>query len=71
MDFNKRKACLAIILALTITKRNLRRRKWVKKWFKKRQVFTHLNLLDEIQITDAEDYRNYFCMSDSNFDKLL
>lgn len=67
---SRQKACLAIILAFA-NKRNVKRKRWVKDWLKKREEFSHTVLLKEIIKTDAEDYKNYFRMSDSSYNKLL
>lgn len=66
----RRKACIAIILALG-TKRNVKRRRWMKNWLQKREKYSHVVLLKEIGATESEDYRNYFRMSEGIFDKLL
>jgi hypothetical protein len=67
----KKKACLAIILALS-TSRKVNRKIREKEWLKKRKKHTHLNLLREISQTLAEDdYRNYYRMNETLFKKLL
>ncbi|KAK9875678.1 hypothetical protein WA026_009474, partial [Henosepilachna vigintioctopunctata] len=63
-------ACIAIILALA-TKRRVNRKRWMKQWLKKHEQFSHILLLNEIRDTEPEDYKNYFCMNDMTFDKLL
>jgi hypothetical protein len=55
--FPRRKACIAIILALG-TKRNVERRRWMKDWLQKRESYSHVVLLKEIGVTESEDYRN-------------
>ncbi|KAJ8940584.1 hypothetical protein NQ314_010662 [Rhamnusium bicolor] len=70
MDF-KKKACVAIIIALTM-KRHVKRRYWMKKWLKKRENYSHLMLLKEISDTnEVGDYKNYFRMDEETFNKLL
>ena len=64
------KACLSIILHFAL-KRNVRRKRWVKEWLLKRDQYTHLNLLNEILITDTNDYLNYFRMSAETFQLLI
>lgn len=64
------KACLSIILHFAL-KRNVRRKRWVKEWLLKRDQYTHLNLLNEILITDTSDYHNYFRMSAETFQLLV
>lgn len=67
---SRQKACLAIILACAANKR-VKRKRWVKDWLKKREQFSHMVLLKEILKTDADDYKNYFRMSDNLYNKLL
>ena len=35
------------------------------------EKYSHVLLLNEIRDTEPEDYKNYFCMNDITFDKLL
>lgn len=67
---NRTKACIAIVLALS-TKRNVKRRRWMKAWLQKREKYSHVTLLKEISVTEADDYKNYFQMSEGTFDKLI
>lgn len=68
----KRKACVAIILAFSIpSKRITNRKRWVKEWIAKRKQYCHLNLLKEIQISDPKDFQNYFRMNVHIYNKLL
>jgi len=72
MDENRRKACIAIILAFSIpSKRITNRKRWVKEWISKRNKYCHLNLLKEIQLSDPKDYQNYFRMNIDIYNKLL
>ncbi|KAK4876884.1 hypothetical protein RN001_009390 [Aquatica leii] len=64
------KASVAIILACA-TKHTVKRKRWVKNWLKKRVEYSHLVLLKEILEADAADYKNYFRMSATTFNKLL
>lgn len=66
----RRKACLAILLALGNNPPK-NRRCWVKEWFKKREQLSHVALLNEISLTDAEDFNNYFRMDEATYDSLL
>lgn len=70
---DQQKACLAIILALSVpNKRVLRKRKrWVKEWISKRKQYTHLNLLNEVKVSDPKDFNNYFRMNFDNYNTLL
>lgn len=70
----QQKACIGIILALSIpnNKRVLRKRKrWVKQWISKRRQYTHLNVIKEVQLSDPKDFINYFRMDIDNYNKLL
>ncbi|XP_060809344.1 uncharacterized protein LOC106139680 [Amyelois transitella] len=67
----KKKACVAIIIASAVKKR-VNRKRWVKPWLLKRNIYTHLNLLHEIHSTEEEDhYANYYRMNDACFNHLL
>lgn len=66
----RKTACVAIIIALA-TKRRVKRKRWMKEWLKKREQYSHVLLLNEIRITEPEDYKNYFRMNDITFEKLL
>ncbi|KAJ8929230.1 hypothetical protein NQ314_018109 [Rhamnusium bicolor] len=46
------------------------RKRWIKKWMRKRDKLSHLNLINELRFC-VEDFKNYFRMSDSSYDKLL
>ncbi|XP_071054722.1 putative nuclease HARBI1 [Onthophagus taurus] len=69
-------ACLAIIIAITsedvgIKKRRRKRRVWMKEWLKKRSLFSHANLLKELQLSSPLDYKNYLRMDPTTFGELL
>ncbi|KAL4142959.1 hypothetical protein QTP88_005347 [Uroleucon formosanum] len=64
MDENLRKACIAIILALSIPSKRIANRN-------KRKKYCHLNLLKEIQLSDPKNYQNYFRMNINIYNKLL
>lgn len=64
------KTCFAIISACA-TKHTVKHKRWVKSWLKKRDKYCHVVLLKEIIKTDPKDYKNYFCVSDSSYNKLL
>jgi hypothetical protein len=54
----RRKVCISIILALG-TKRNVKRRRWMKNCLQKREKYSHI-LLKEIGVTESEDYKKLF-----------
>lgn len=63
MDLHKDKAVVSLVLALTL--KTIRKRRWVKQWLLKRELYTHLNVLKEIQLTaEADCYINYFRMGE-------
>jgi len=50
-------ACVALAVAKSVRKKSeKRRRRWMKEWFKKREEYTHENLLNDLRITEVEDY---------------
>ena len=67
---DKRKAYIALIMSLWLKKRR-KRRMWVKDWIGKRNIFTHVNLLNEIKKTDVDDFQRYFRMDEKAYYKLL
>lgn len=64
---HKRKACAGILIAI-LSKKQVKRKRWVKNWLLKRD---HLNLLSEIRTTEDDDYQNYYRMKDACFESLL
>lgn len=67
---NRKKGCVAIIMAIGSIRR-VRRNRWMKEWLKKREEYSHMRLLREIRLTDTEDFHNYFRMKERTFIKLL
>ena len=69
----KKAACIAIILALDEQEEEkcVKRKIWMKDLFKKRQKFTHENLLQELLVSAPEDYNNYIRMDRATFMELL
>ncbi|CAH1990330.1 unnamed protein product [Acanthoscelides obtectus] len=68
-------ACLAIIIAAAcdvgVNKRKRKQRVWMKEWLKKRSLFSHANLLKELQVSSPLDYKNYLRMNSTTFGELL
>lgn len=63
---------IAIYLACDKTKKTKRKKRfWMKERFKKRNTFSHHNLLDELRLSSPSDYRNYLRMDHTKFLKLL
>ncbi|XP_075047630.1 uncharacterized protein LOC142107883 [Mixophyes fleayi] len=66
---------LAVARRLLVRNQRERRRKnrscWSKDWFKRRDTFSHMPLLQEIQDNNPDDFKNFLRMSDSTFQELL
>lgn len=62
--------CIAIGLALALKKKN---KSVCKKrvWMKKREVFSHLNLLNELILSSPHDFRNFLRMNEDLYNELL
>lgn len=59
--------------AVCIIKKNVLRRKrkrWVKPWLLKRDLFSHTNLIAELR-SEPDDFRNYLRMDESTYQHLL
>lgn len=70
---DKQKACLAIILAFSVPNKRVsrKRKRWVKQWISKRRQYTHLNVINEVQLSDPKDFNNYFRMNIDIYNQLL
>lgn len=70
---DKQKACLAIILAFSVPNKRVsrKRKRWVKQWISKRRRYTHLNVINEVQLSDPKDFNNYFRMNIDIYNQLL
>ena len=65
-------ACVALAVAKSVRKKSeKRRRRWMKEWFKKREEYTHENLLNDLRITEVEDYRLFLRVDVAAFEELL
>jgi len=63
---------IAIYLACDKTKKNEKKKRfWMKEWLKKRNTFSHHNLLDELRLSSPSDYRNYLRIDYTTFSELL
>jgi len=63
-------ALVAIAIDLACEKKEIRKRFWMKKWFK-RHTFSHHNVLDELSLSSPLDYRRYLRMDHSTVLELL
>jgi hypothetical protein len=59
---------LAIVLAVCLKKEKQRR--WMKEWLKKRNEYTHENLLKDLRLSEPSDSQNFLRL-DATFDELL
>jgi len=58
---DKKKGCIAIIIALSVTKqKQTKRKRWIKEWIAKRKEYTHLNILNAIKLSNPKDVLNFF-----------
>ena len=65
-------ACVALAVAKSVRKKlEKRRRRWMKEWFKKREEYTHENLLNDLRITEVEDNRLFLRIDVAAFEELL
>lgn len=48
----------AVVLAVGEKKKKRKRRIWVKSWLSKRDIYSHVNLINELKL-QPDDYRNY------------
>lgn len=71
MVFNADKAFLAITLAVSITEKEKRKRRWCKEWYKMRYRFTHEHLQRTLKATEPDDYKNFLRMDNDSFETLL
>jgi len=51
-------SCLAIALAMCL-KKEKQQRKWMKEWLKKRNEYTHENLLKDLRLSEPFDFQNF------------
>lgn len=62
-------AAAATVCCHILTKKR-KRKQWMKEWLKKRNQFTHVNLLNELSL-EPSDWRNYLRMDETTYFKLL
>ncbi|KDR17575.1 hypothetical protein L798_08485 [Zootermopsis nevadensis] len=43
----------------------------MKEWFKKRDEYTHENLLNDLRVSEPGDFRNFLRLDGESFDELL
>jgi len=52
-------SCLAIALAVCFKKKEKKKRRWIKDWLKKRNEYTHENLLKDLRLSEPSDFQNF------------
>jgi hypothetical protein len=62
-------SCLA--MALTVCLKHKEKRRWMKEWLKKRNGYTHENLLKELRLSEPSDFQNFPQLDATSFDELL
>lgn len=60
----------AVVLAVEEKKKKRKRRIWVKSWLSKRDIYSHVNLINELKL-QPDDYRNYLRMDENTYVELL
>jgi len=63
-------AVFALLLILKNKKKQNKRKEWCKEWLKKRNVYSHVNLLTELKVV-PKDWQNYLRMSEETYLNLL
>lgn len=63
-------AIIGLVFALKAEKRTKKRTVWCKKWLKKREKYSHINLLNELKIA-PKDWHSYLRMNEETYLKLL
>jgi hypothetical protein len=63
-------SCLAIALAVCLKKKKKKRR-WMKECLKKRNEYTHENLLKDLRLSEPSDFQNFLRLDATSFDDLL
>lgn len=61
----------AAIVLLFVGNKRKRTRRWSKDWYKKRQKYTHENLLKDLMLTEEADFKNFVRLDLEQFKELL
>ncbi|GFS03052.1 hypothetical protein ElyMa_006460300 [Elysia marginata] len=62
---------IALVIALDSDELPLKRGKWSKDWFLKRETYGQYKLLKELRCNEPEDFRYFLGMDSQSFDELL
>jgi hypothetical protein len=49
---------MAIAQAVYLKKKEKKKRRWMKEWLKKRNEYTHENLLKDLRLSGPSDFQN-------------
>ena len=63
--------CLAIALALSLKRKEKKKRRWMKEWLKRRNEYTHENILKDLRLSEPSDFQNFLRLDTTSFDELL
>jgi hypothetical protein len=50
---------LAMALAVCLRNKEKKKRRWTKEWLKKRNEYTHENLLKDLRLSEPSDFHNF------------
>lgn len=64
-------AAAGLMVVYHYTSKRKMRRKWVKNWLARRDLFGHMPLLKQLNENEPNDLKNYLRMSKTDFDRLL
>lgn len=62
-------AGMVAVTMLSKTKKN--RSKWIQNWVKKKNIFGHMPLINELRLNEPDDFKNYLRMNSQTFNYLL
>lgn len=69
MPFSK-DVLIATAVALYFKTKTKKRSRWTKDWLKKRGIYSHINLLEELRL-EPRDWMNYLRMDATTYEELL
>jgi hypothetical protein len=58
-------------ISLVVCLKKEKKRIWMKEWLKKRNAYTHENLLKDLRLSEASDFQNFLRLDATSFDELL
>jgi hypothetical protein len=54
-----------------LEKKEKKKRRWMKEWLKKRNVYTHENLLKDLRLSEPGVFQTFLRLDAKSFDELL